>query len=302
MEIDPKRLRDLLKIIEEGSFTRAAEVLGVSQPALSNSIALLEHELGVRVLERDRHGAAVTEYGRTLEGYARSLETILSRAAQEIGLKKDGYAGSIVIGVTPIGAATLVPEAIAQITAETPNISITVKEAVDDQLIAELRTGNIDVMVGPVGTDPPLGDIDETPIVEDVFMLVMRPEHRLSHKRGLTLPQLRDEHWVMPEIGTASRRQMQTLFGLAALPWPARCTIANSIVAIKAILRQCDSVSIISRQLVAAERDAGHLKCIPLRGVRYARTVGVRTNRNIPPSPLAERFIRSLKAAGDLPG
>lgn len=300
MAIDPKRLKDLLTIVEHGSFTRAAAALNVSQPALSNSIAILEQALGVRVLDRDRHGATVTDYGRVLAGYARTLETVLRRADDEIKLKKLGLDGSLAVGVTPIAAATLVPAAIAEIVALTPDVAITVTEAVDDDLIAGLRTGRIDLMVGPIGIDPAQPDIEELPILEDVFTVVLRPEHPLAGRRALTLPALRDAHWVMPEIGTASRRQMQSLFGSAGVAWPRRCIVANSIIAIKAILARTDCVSIMSAQLAAAERDAGYLACIPLKGARYARTIGIRTNRNALSTPLADRFAASLKRAAEM--
>jgi DNA-binding transcriptional LysR family regulator len=73
MRIDPRRLLDLLAVARHGSFSGAAEALGVSQPGLSQSIALLEHGLGVRVLERSRHGARLTEPGEALVFHARAL-------------------------------------------------------------------------------------------------------------------------------------------------------------------------------------------------------------------------------------
>src|SRR5262245_45708592 len=86
--IDPKRLIELLRIAEHGSYTRAAAAQGVSQPALSNSIAVLEKSLGVRVLERTRHGATLTDVGRLLASHAAALDSVLARAAGEVALKK----------------------------------------------------------------------------------------------------------------------------------------------------------------------------------------------------------------------
>ena len=72
--VDPKRLIELLRIADRGSFTRAAAALGVSQPALSNSVAVLEKMLGVRVFDRTRNGATLTEFGRLLAGHAAAIE------------------------------------------------------------------------------------------------------------------------------------------------------------------------------------------------------------------------------------
>src|SRR5262245_50964973 len=106
--MDPRRLVELLRIAEHGSYTRAAAAQGISQPALSNSIAILEKSLGVRVLERTRNGATLTEFGRLLTTYAEALQSLLSRAADDVRLKKLGMEGSLVVGVSPVACVELV--------------------------------------------------------------------------------------------------------------------------------------------------------------------------------------------------
>ena len=82
MALDAKRLIDLLRISEHGSYTHAAAAEGISQPALSNSIAVLEKELGVRVLDRTRRGATLTDFGRLLVSHAALLESLLCLVEQ----------------------------------------------------------------------------------------------------------------------------------------------------------------------------------------------------------------------------
>jgi DNA-binding transcriptional LysR family regulator len=82
MSLDQKRLHNLLAVARTGSFGRAAAALGVSQPALSTSIALLEKTVGGAVLKRDRSGATLTPLGEILIQHARSLE-LLSTARQK---------------------------------------------------------------------------------------------------------------------------------------------------------------------------------------------------------------------------
>ena len=94
MVLDPKRLLDLLSIAESGSFTKAAAARRVSQPALSNSMAVLEKALGVRVLERSRSGAVLTDYGRLLATHAQALTNLLARASEDVRLKKQGLEGA----------------------------------------------------------------------------------------------------------------------------------------------------------------------------------------------------------------
>ena len=122
MDIDPRHLRILLAIAEQGSFTRAAVAQRISQPAMSSAIALLEKQLGVRVLERGRHGARLNEFGQLLIRHARGLHALLDQAKAEIDRKRLGYEGPLKIGGTPVtliepewtrlptsGASTLIP-------------------------------------------------------------------------------------------------------------------------------------------------------------------------------------------------
>src|SRR4051794_39906106 len=131
MEIDPRHLRLLRAIAEQGSFTRAAAAQRISQPAMSAGIAQLEKRLGVRVLERGRHGARLNDFGRLLLRHARGLDALLEQAQAEVDLKRLGHEGPLLIGGTPVTLIELVPAAIELLAQETQRISITVMEGVD---------------------------------------------------------------------------------------------------------------------------------------------------------------------------
>src|SRR5664280_2842012 len=145
MAIDPRRLIELLSIAEHGSFTRAAAARGISQPALSHSMALLERSLGARVLDRGKNGATLTDYGRLLATHAQALTTLLSRASDDVRLKKLGLEGLLAVGASPLACAELVPRAVARLKRESPDILVQIYERPDDQLIEGLRAGEIDL-------------------------------------------------------------------------------------------------------------------------------------------------------------
>src|SRR5215510_5046852 len=112
MALEPRHLMHLSMIAQHGSFSRAAAALSVSQPALSSSIAQLERSIGARVLERGRQGAKLNEIGRALARHAQALQAQLAHAAEEAQLRKRGGEGPLRIGVTPVTAANLVPQAL----------------------------------------------------------------------------------------------------------------------------------------------------------------------------------------------
>lgn len=294
--IDPKRLLDLLQIAEHGSYTRAAAAQGVSQPALSNSIAALEKALGVRVLDRTRNGATLTEFGRLLANHAEALKSLLSRASGDVAGKKLGMDGSLAVGVSPIACVDVVPDAVAALKREAPNLSIQIHELPDDQLLAHLRTGEIDVMVSPTGllTDPP--EVEREVLLHDTFVAIMRPQNRLAKRRSLKLSDMRDAAWVMPNAHTTMWRQIEALFAAENEPWPMHCVSTNSITALKSLVIRTDSVSISSARLVRLECEAGYLKAVPLSKPHFAREICLRWRRNGTLTPPTARFIELLRA------
>ena len=302
--LSPKRLLELLRIAEHGSYTRAAAAQGVSQPALSNSIAALEQSLGVRLVDRTPHGSSLTDLGQLLAGHATALEALLTRAADDVTLRKQGLAGSLVIGVSPIASAQLVPAALARLKAETPGIAVTVTERPDDDLMAGLRTGQIDVVVSPAGlqADPP--DIERELLIQDRFVIVAGPKHPAAgrqgvpaaDRKGVPLKALRGAQWVMPDAHTAMYRQIELLFAAENEPWPRDCICTNSITALKALLMGGDFVTISSAAVVRPELDAGYLAATPLRNRSFSREITLRTRRNAHPSAVVQRFVTHLRA------
>ena len=95
MAIDPRQLANLLAVAKHGSFNRAAAALGLSQPALSNSIRQLERRLGVSVLDRTSSGSTLNEFGNILIRQAQTVEALLLQAGEEVRLRKLGIDGPL---------------------------------------------------------------------------------------------------------------------------------------------------------------------------------------------------------------
>jgi DNA-binding transcriptional LysR family regulator len=292
--VDPKRLIELLRIADHGSFTRAAAALGVSQPALSNSVAVLERMLGVRLFERTRNGASLTEFGRLLAGHAAAIDSVLSRAADELEAKKRGLEGSLVVGVSPVACLDIVPAAVARLKRETPNIVVTIDEQADDELIAGLRSGEIDLVVNSAGLLADGPDVICETLARDVFVVAMRVGHRLARRKSLLIADLRDQQWVMPSPHTTMSRQVELLFAAENQPWPSQAIITNSITALKSIIMRSECVTISSKKLVQLELDARCLACVPLRKQHFTREICLR--RRALRSPLVERLIAAIRA------
>jgi LysR family transcriptional regulator of gallate degradation len=295
MALEPRQLMHLSIIADHGSFSRAATAVNMSQPALSSSIAQLERTIGARVLERGRQGAKLTEIGSVLVRHARALQSQLAHAAEEANLKKLGGDGPLKIGVTPVTAATLVPQALGRLHRENPNISVSILEGVLDEAMTALHEGEVEIVVGPIAVYPASRDLVEEPLVNDPLGIVMRARHPLARHRSLSLKSLREVSWALPSERSAFRRQLEALFVTAGVQWPTLCLTTNSMTALKAIVMNSDAITIMPRRLIPLETKTRRLTCVPLRDTGRERTLGMTWSRRRGLSPIAQRFVSLLR-------
>lgn len=293
--VDPRRLIELLRIAQRGSFTKAAEVLSVSQPALSRSISILERSLGVELLKRTRNGADLTKLGSHLVSYAEALDALLMRAAEDIRKNKVGLQGSIIIGVSPVACADLVPEAVVRLKAIWPGIAIMIDQGPDEVLLDKLRSSTIDLVVSTVGPGSETADIAREILMPDSLVVVARAGSPWAGLKTAGLGQFDKAHWVMPNPNTVMWQNIQSLFAAENTPWPDDCTISNSILAIKSLIARSDFVTISSRELMKPEVQSGAFVTVELQASRFARQICVRSRRDVASSPIIGRMLALLR-------
>lgn len=295
MAIEPRRMLELLAVARAGSFSGAAEQTGVSQPALSQSMAMLERELAVQLMDRGRHGARLNKYGERLAFHASALETLLNRAEEDIRRLSVGIEGEIAIGVTPITAVGVVPRALGVLLGELPNISVRMVDGLDTDLQTKLNTRQLDLVVGRLPVAAEHKDLESFPLLASRWELIVRSSHPLAEKESVSLKELASAHWVLPAGGSAFRRNLEALFINCSIPWPAPNLSTNSVMAIKAIVMSTDRVSIIAPTLVVAEKAAGLLASIPIEEAEpFSPVLGLMRRKGEQLNPIAERFAEIL--------
>ena len=295
VRIDPRRLLDLLSVVKHGSFSAAAAAMNVSQPGLSRSIAVLEREVGVTVLERGRHGARLNAMGQALIFHAEALDVLLERAREDVRLRSLGLEGSVRIGVTPITAAGIVPKALDILVQMAPKVHISITEGLDSEIADLLRRGQLDLVVSRIGVGPDYPDLNQEALFVSDWALITRVGHPMSRRPSVKLSDLKDVRWVLPAGGSAFRQQMERVFAASDLGWPTQSINTNSILSIKAIVMSTDYVSLMARGLVEVEVEAGRLKATALDGVGSQRPVGVMWRRNEKLAPTAARLVDLLR-------
>lgn len=181
MELD--QLRYFLAVAEHGSFTRAAEVLLVSQPALSRSIKRLEDELGQPVLERKTRSVTLTDAGVLLQSRATQVLALLDDTKAEIS--DDGRSGRLRVGAIPTIAPYFLPDLLKSFANEFPDAQVLVREETTDRLLKSCTQGDVDVAV--LALPAPAKYLEIEPLFDEELLLVLAPEHPLVDKKRIAL-------------------------------------------------------------------------------------------------------------------
>ncbi|QDU49430.1 LysR family transcriptional regulator [Gimesia panareensis] len=191
MEVD--QLRYFLRVAERGNFTRAAEELKISQPALSRSIQKLEEELGQPVFERKTRSVALTEAGTLLQARAQQILALIEDTKAEIS--DDGRSGQIRIGAIPTIAPFFLPDLLRQFSNEFPAASIIVQEDTTDHLLKRCTQGEIDLAILALPVPAKYLEIEE--LFQEELLLVLPPDHPLVSKPQIRLNDIKSLPFVL---------------------------------------------------------------------------------------------------------
>jgi DNA-binding transcriptional LysR family regulator len=246
-----------LAVVRQGSFSRAARSLLVSQPSVSERVVRLERAVGMRLFERGARGTSLTPAGSRFLPYAERVLDLLDEATREVHAVE--RARPLRIGVHTTFAHRAVPlvlDAIGQ-----PPPKLTVRDAHSDQVIAMLLDGVIDVGFVLPGARPPQLRFVRLP--SDPVVPVCSPSHDLAGANRLTLAALQDRAIALNRWGAGAELFTDQL--LAAGVAEDQITECSDGVTALRLARDHGYVALVSRSLVSDAIDAGDLVRVPLR-------------------------------------
>jgi DNA-binding transcriptional LysR family regulator len=199
--LDPRRLLTFREVARQGSFSRAAEALALTQPAVSQQVGALERELGATLLTRGRGGTTVTPAGELLLAHAEAVAGRLELADAQMEELADEARLSIRLGAFPSALATIVPVAIGALRRKQPGLEVAIEEAPTADLEQGVAAGDLHAVLGfqdssqPRREFPGLRRID---IAEEPFVAVLPSGHRLAKRKRVALEDLAAEPWMAP--------------------------------------------------------------------------------------------------------
>ncbi len=303
--MDARALRYFQAVAEFGSYSRAAEWLRISQPAVSRQIAKLENELGVALFERRGRGAVPTEAGRILGERARELVRRIEQTRAEVTGARGGPSGTVSLAVPPAAGAVLMPALVARFGAAFPNVFLRVVGGFSGYIHEWLVRGQVDLALvhDPL---PQRGFVAEPLVREEVF-LVGGPGAALEAGRRIGTVDLASLPLVLPSRSNASRRLLEQWTAGDAAPVDLRIE-ADDHGVIRGLVRQGLAYSLLPGAAIAEDVAAGRLRAWPLQPAAHWTLTLVRPQRRGAAAladalgDMAAEVARSLLAQGAWPG
>jgi DNA-binding transcriptional LysR family regulator len=229
-------LRILMAVAHAGSMSKAAQSLNTTQPAISRSIAELEHTLGVRLLDRSRRGVEPTKYGRALLDGGAAIFDDLRQAVKSIEFLADPTVGEIRIGGNEAIIAGLLAAVYGRLRRRYPGIAIHVTQvAVVSQQYRELRDRKVDFILGRV-SEPIDEDIAAEVLFYDRTFVVASPHSKWSRRRKIELLELAEEAWGLPPSGTLIASLVADAFRAKGMDVPRKGVATGSIHLLSALV------------------------------------------------------------------
>ncbi|MCU0855804.1 MAG: LysR substrate-binding domain-containing protein [Rhodobacteraceae bacterium] len=261
-----KQLEYFVALAETGSFRRAAQQCGISQPSLSVQLASLENRLGQRLVERSRSGVILTAAGREAHMRARAILEEATALVNRFEAQRTGLVGSIRFGASTTLGPYLLPHVIARLHARHPELRLYIREEAPEALVAGLLAGDFDMILVQL---PVRGDVTPIRLFREPLELVAARDHPFTRFERLPRAELAGQ--TVLALGPAYSLRQQVLdMGLAFLP-----------------------ALYVRSEIKAEDKDVA---VIPLEGPRILRSVGLvtRTGSSDEAAPRIARLIQTV--------
>lgn len=276
--LDPK-LDTLLLVAEKKNFTRAAQALSLTQPAVSHHISQLEQELGVRLFVRGNGDLMLTPEGETVLRYVRRMKALEKKMAEE--LQEAGRRLTrLRIGITHTAESSIVAEVLARYTNENPGISITIVTDNINNLYDMLENFELDLAVVEGRSTRP--ELSALMLDTDYLVCVLANTHPLSHSSMITLDEIRQEKLILRLPNSETRVRFESALaaiGESIADFQVILEVDN-VATIKDLIRKNLGISILARSACMDELRKGKLTALPIENLSMTRETNLVYHRD----------------------
>ena len=273
------KLETLLAVAELKNFTKAAQALALTQPAVSHHIAQLESSLKVRLFQRGKNTFELTPEGEIAVKYARRLKALQQKMEQDIA-DRQRHMTRIRVGLTHTSESNTITEILAKYGSLNDNVSITIITDTIRNLYNRLENFEIDIAV--VEGKRLAGSFNYLMLDTDSLLCVLDNEHRLAKRSMVTVEELKKEHMILRLPSSATRQLFEaTLLSVGADIEDFNITIeVDNISTIKDLIRKGMGISILPQSACMDELRKGKLTALPIENLSMMREISLVYNKD----------------------
>lgn len=284
-----------LAVAEEGQVRKAAQRLGISQPAVTKALQRLEKELGFELFERSVKGMTPTRVAEQFRQRTSALRGALRDAVKEATDLHLGALGLLRVGVSPLYVQKLFVPAFVQLHRQRPAAKVRASVHLNDELWRLLRQGELDMTISSLPAVVP-EDLNVIELMTDDVWMVVRHGHPLLDRSRLKISDLATVQWMLPGPDVAARRHVEARLAQAGLPPPRiALEVSNTSAQMGQVLRATDLVSLMSESMLAGPAGQG-LQALSFAQARIKRVVGIAMRKQSAQPALTTRFVELLTA------
>jgi DNA-binding transcriptional LysR family regulator len=276
---DLRLLNVLREVAMRGSFSAAAEALAYSQPAISQQIARLETQVGVKLLDREPGSIRLTAAGEVLVRHTERILAQLAEADAELGEVAEQARGRIRIGAFATAAGTVVPRAVANFRRLRPAVEVELVLLDPPDSIPAVRRGDLEIAViedGGFSGDTDTSELEVEHLMDDTLWIALPSGHPLASRRAVDLADLRDDDWMLVGLsGTCADSNIVLRACRDAGFQPRIAYVSDDYFAIQGLVASGMGVALVPGLALASLREDVAVR--PVRGRPPYRRIGAVT-------------------------
>jgi LysR family pca operon transcriptional activator len=270
-----RHLHTFVEVARQKSVVKAAEILHVSQPAVTKTIRELEDALGVSVFEREGRGIRITRYGEVFLRHAGAALTALRQGIDSVSQELFDSAPPVRIGALPTVSTRIMPRAMGLFLAEKTGSRVKIVTGDNAVLMEQLRVGDLDLVVGRLASPEKMTGLSFEHLYSEQVVFAVRCGHPLLESKQSIFEGLSDYPVLMPSRGSIIRPSVEQFLianGVASLPTQVE-TVSDAFG--RAFVKSSDAIWIISAGVVAAEIADGNFAALPIDTTETRGPVGL---------------------------
>lgn len=299
MDISHKRLSAFIALFQVRNIQRAADQLSITKAAIYSSVRQLEDWLNMKLFDSGPRGVTPTHFGHILAQHVKLAFAEIRHGLDDIANIDGITRGSVKVGTLPYTRTYLTPNAINKLLSHYPDIDVSTHEGAYPAMESSLRSGDIDLIIGAVRPTDNSMDIQTEILFDDKLAVIARKQHPLMNKNKLSLQDLRQYSWVLPELHTPSGKLFTETMQRHRCDMPEHAIYTSSLSMVRGLLLSSNRVALLSKHQIHYEKISGLLDVLPVEMDDTYRPIGITMRRYTKPSPAAQKFLHYLREVAD---